>query len=138
MIGGGGGSVVLDAVQASVPSTGEVPLASIPGSAFVARPPGIEASPIRDIPIRDIPIADIPIADIPIADIPIADIGFTDQLVLPLLATFSLADIPLLRPGGWPVALQGTAFATAPPQNLSLRDVLALPLPPAAFLPPNR
>ena len=126
VIGGGGGTVVLDAVQASVPSTGRVPLASIPGSAFVARPPGVEASPIRDIPIRDIPIADIPIADIPIADIPIADIGFTDQLVLPLLATFSLADIPLLRPGGWPVALQGTAFATAPPQNVSLRDVLAL------------
>ena len=137
-VGGGGGSVVLDAVQATVPSTGEVPLARIPGSALVARPPGLQASPIRDIPIRDIPIADIPIADIPIADIPIADIGFTDQFVLPLLATFSLADMPLLRPGGWPTALVGTAFAAAPTQNLSLRDVLALPLQPAAFLPPNQ
>ena len=76
-----------------------VPLASIPGSALVARPAGsTEASPIRDIPIRDIPIRDIPIRDIPIADIPIRDIGFADGNVLPLLSSFSLSDIPLLRP----------------------------------------
>ena len=132
--GGGGGGVVLDAVQASVPSTGRVPLASIPGSALVARPPGIEASPIRDIPIRDIPIRDIPIRDIPIADIPIRDIGFADGNVLPLLSSFSLSDIPLLRPGGWPAALATSPLATAPPQNVTLRDVLALNLPGLATL----
>ena len=131
--GGGGGGIVLDAVQASVPSTGRVPLASIPGSALVARPAGsTQASPIRDIPIRDIPIRDIPIRDIPIRDIPIADIGFTNGNVLPLLSSFALSDIPLLRAGGWPGALTGTDLGTAPPQNVTLRDVLALsPVPPA-------
>ncbi len=135
VIGGGGGNLVLDAVQASVPSTGRVPLASIPGSALVARPAGsTEASPIRDIPIRDIPIRDIPIRDIPIADIPIRDIGFADGNVLPLLSSFSLSDIPLLRPGGWPAALATSTLATAPPQNVTLRDVLALNLPGLANL----
>ena len=134
--GGGGGGVVLDAVQASVPSTGRVPLASIPGSALVARPAGsTEASPIRDIPIRDIPIRDIPIRDIPIADIPIRDIGFVDGNVLPLLSSFSLSELPLLQPaGGWPAVLVGSPLATAPPQNVTLRDVLALNLPALANL----
>ena len=129
VIGGGGpGGVTLDAVQASVPSTGVVPLASVPGSAFVARPPGAtQANPIKEIPIKDIPIKDIPIKDIPITDIPITDIGFASGAVLPLLQAFPLSELPLLRPGGWPAVLIGTPFAATPLQNVSLGDALALP-----------
>ncbi len=132
--GAGGGSdppplatVALDTTQTSVLSTGRVPLANIPGSAFVARPAGAtESTPIKDIPIKDIPIKDIPIKDIPIKDIPIKDIGFGDAAVLPLLGQFPLSEVPLLRTGGWPTALQGTAFASAPLQNVSLGDALGL------------
>ena len=135
VIGGGGGNLVLDAVQASVPSTGRVPLASIPGSALVARPPGAPR-PRRSATSRSATFRSgtFPIRDIPIADIPIRDIGFADGNVLPLLSSFSLSDIPLLRPGGWPAALATSTLATAPPQNVTLRDVLALNLPGLANL----
>ncbi len=127
VVGGEPGNVTLDAVQTSVPSTGAVPLASVPGSAFLPTPGATQSSALEGAPISNIPISNIPISNIPISNIPISNIGFTDAAILPLLRVFPLSDLPLLRAGGWPAALAGTAFADTPLQNVSLADALALP-----------
>jgi Tol biopolymer transport system component len=123
VVGGEPGEVTLDAVQASVPSTGVVPLANVEGSAFIPE----TSAATESAPITNIPIKNIPIKNIPIKNIPITNIGFADPSILPLLRAFPLSEVPLLRPGGWPAALQGTTYADAPLQSVSLGDALGLP-----------
>ncbi len=119
-------SVGITALSSTVVAGGgRVPLADIPPSAFLTS----GAVSRRAAPVNDVPINEILLRDSPVNDIPINEVGL--PALAPQLGDVLLSTVPLLRPGGWEQALQSTALASRPLQNVTLRDVFELSPAPA-------
>jgi hypothetical protein len=85
---------------------GSFPLGSFPIGSF-----DLQNSPIGSFPLGSFPIGSFPIGSFP-------------------LGSFPLSSIPLLSEGGWSNILAGTELEGAPPQTITLEQVLRLdPLP---------
>ena len=101
-----------------------------PASTPITQQP-ITQQPITQQPITQQPITQQPITQQPIAQMPITQFGFADAGSVALLGDVTLDTLPTTIPGGWPAILARSTLANAPPQDVNLRQVLALgsPLP---------
>ncbi|HKG10196.1 MAG TPA: Ig-like domain-containing protein [Gaiellaceae bacterium] len=111
----------------------QIAVDDVPTSALLAPPSTTASAPLGDTPLGDTPLGDTPLGDTPLGDTPLGDTSLGLGSLLAELRTVPLSSLPLLRDGGWPSVLLGTALADRAVQNVSLGDVLALNPRPAVL-----
>ncbi len=111
----------------------QIALDDVPPSVLLAPSRTTASAPLGDTPLGDTPLGDTPLGDTPLGDTPLGDTSLGLRSLLTELRTVPLSSLPLLRDGGWPRVLVGTALAQRALQNVSLGDVLALTPRPAVL-----